>query len=82
MSRQLIAVWFSCGAASAVAAKLTVDKYGDTHDIRVLNNPVKEEDGDNIRFLRDVEKWIGLKIETVVNPEWPNASAVEIWEHQ
>lgn len=25
----LIAVWFSCGAASAVAAKLTTDKYPD-----------------------------------------------------
>lgn len=27
MKRRL--VWFSCGAASAVAAKLAVDKYGD-----------------------------------------------------
>lgn len=40
MSKPVIAVWFSCGAASAVAAKLTIEKYGETHDIRVLNNPV------------------------------------------
>ena len=37
--RPMIAVWFSCGAASAVAAKLTIERYGATHDIRVVNNP-------------------------------------------
>lgn len=82
MSKPVIAVWFSCGAASAVSAKLTIEKYGDTHDIRVLNNPVAEEDEDNIRFLHDVESWIGVKIESVVNPMFPNASAVEVWDHQ
>jgi len=80
--KPVIAVWFSCGAASAVAAKLTIDKYGSTHTIRVLNNPVAEEDADNVRFLRDVEKWLGVKIETVVNPMFPNGSAVEVWDHQ
>ncbi len=28
MTRPVIAVWFSCGAASAVAAKLTIERYG------------------------------------------------------
>jgi hypothetical protein len=74
-----IAVWFSCGAASAVAAKLTIEKYGAANTVRVLNNPVAEEDEDNQRFLRDVEKWISVKIERVINPYWPNASAVEVW---
>ncbi|GKV89336.1 hypothetical protein [Pectobacterium carotovorum] len=77
-----IAVWFSCGAASAVAAKLTIEKYGNTHNIRVLNNPVEEEDEDNRRFLRDIEKWLGVDIESVVNPMFPNSSAVEVWDHQ
>lgn len=76
----VIAVWFSCGAASAVAAKKTIEKYGDQCTVRVLNNPVKEEHSDNQRFLRDVEKWLGVKIESVVNPKHPRASAVEIWE--
>ena len=40
---ETIAVWFSCGAASAVAAKLNVEGYGDTHNILIVNNPVKEE---------------------------------------
>lgn len=74
-----IAVWFSCGAASAVAAKKTIEKYGDTHTIRIVNNPVLEEDLDNLRFLKDVEKWLGITIEQAVNSKFPNASAREIW---
>lgn len=82
MSKPVIAVWFSCGAASAVAAKLAIEKYGSTHEIRVLNNPVAEEDEDNVRFLHDVEKWLGVKIESVVNPMFPSCSAVDVWDHQ
>tara|TARA_R110000782_G_scaffold266777_1_gene361576 strand:+ start:209 stop:406 length:198 start_codon:yes stop_codon:yes gene_type:complete len=54
-----IAVWFSCGAASAVAAKKTIELYGGIADIRIMNNPIKEEHPDNQRFLRDVEEWLG-----------------------
>lgn len=74
-----IAVWFSCGAASAVAAKKTIEKYGHLATIRVINNPVKEEDEDNRRFLCDVEKWLGLKIETAINPKFPSCSAEDVW---
>jgi hypothetical protein len=76
----MIAVWFSSGAASAVAAKKTIEIYGKDHVIRVINNPIKEEHEDNLRFLRDVENWIGRKIEFAVNPKFPNASAFEVWE--
>jgi len=76
----VIAVWFSCGAASAVAAKKTIEQYGDTCTVRILNNPVREEDSDNRRFLRDIEKWLGVEVETVINPKWKNFSAVEVWE--
>ena len=75
-----IAVWFSAGAASAVAAKLTVEKYAQTCSVRVINNPVAEEDSDNRRFLSDVENWIGVPIEIASNPAYPNASAAEIWQ--
>lgn len=74
-----IAVWFSCGAASAVAAKKTVEKYAGLATVRVLNNPVAEEDEDNRRFLLDVEQWIGVRIETVLNSRWPDASAEQVW---
>ena len=75
-----IAVWFSCGAASAVAARLTLDLWGDTCNVRIINNPVAEEDPDNRRFLADVERWLGVNIEIAINPEHPNCSAVEIWD--
>ena len=77
-----IAVWFSCGAASAVAAKRTLDLYGDRCSVRVLNNPVVEEDADNRRFLRDVQGWLGVEIENVRNSEYPAASAVEVWDRR
>jgi hypothetical protein len=72
----MIAVWFSCGAASAVAAKLTLEKYPD---VRVVNNPVAEEDADNVRFLRDVESWLGVKIERAVNSKYLTCSARDVW---
>jgi hypothetical protein len=77
-----IAVWFSCGAASAVAAKMTLDQYGGRCSVRVLNNPVAEEDEDNRRFLRDVQEWLGVEIEDVRNSDYPNASAVEVWNRR
>lgn len=76
----VIAVWFSCGAASAIAAKRTIEKYGDICDIRIINNPVKEEDEDNQRFLKDVEKWLGHKIEFALNPDYESASCVDVWD--
>jgi hypothetical protein len=75
----IIAVWFSCGAASAVASKLIMEKYGDTCEIRILNNPVVEEHEDNLRFLKDVQEWLDHPIESVVNPDYPSASAVDVW---
>lgn len=77
-----IAVWFSCGAASAVALKRTVEKYGDVCRIRAVNNPVAEEDEDNRRFLKDVEKWVGVRIEIAANPKYIDCSAVEVWDHR
>lgn len=75
-----IAVWFSCGVASAVAAKKTVEKYGANCTVRIMNNPVLEEDADNRRFLQNVEKWIGITIEIVTSVDYPNQSAVEVWD--
>lgn len=74
----MIAVWFSNGAASAVALKLALDIYG--HDeVRAVNNPVAEEDEDNLRFQKDVSRWLGIEIERAVNPNYPDASAVQVW---
>lgn len=74
-----IAVWFSCGAASAVAAKLTLEKYSE-HEVIIVNNPVLEEDEDNRRFLHDVEGWLGVPIVAAVNPNYPECSAATVWD--
>lgn len=78
----VIAVWFSCGAASAVALKKTVERYGNYCQVRAVNNPIKEEDEDNRRFLADVGGWVGLAIEDARNVKFPAASAVEVWDHE
>ena len=80
IENQTIVVWFSCGAASAVAAKRTVEKYGRNNTIRVVNNPIKEEHPDNQRFLQDVQEWLGIEIEFAVNSKYPNASCIDVWE--
>jgi hypothetical protein len=78
--KNTIAVWFSCGAASAVAAKLTIDTYKDDCNIMVVNNPVKEEDSDNLRFKDDVSNWIGKEIIEARNTKIDTISAYDIWE--
>lgn len=74
-----IAVWFSCGAASAIAVQETLRQYPQAN-IAVVNSPVKEEHPDNRRFLNDVAEWLGVEIQLAVNKKYPNCSAVEVWE--
>ncbi len=80
MQGKTIVVWFSCGAASAVAAKKTIELYGKDNTIRVVNNPIKEEHWDNRRFLKDVEKWLDITVEYAVNPKYKDQSCVEVWD--
>lgn len=77
--KETIAVWFSCGAASAVAAKKTLELYGATHNVRIVNNPVAEEDADNRRFLKDVEKWLDHPVEFALNKKYPDHRCVDVW---
>jgi len=77
-----IAVWFSCGAASAIAAQETLKRYGGACRVRVINNPVMEEGWDNRRFLADIETWLGIKIEIATHPDYPMASAAGVWENR
>lgn len=60
MESNRILMWFSCGAASAVAAKLSVDMY---ENVEILYcDTSKYEHPDNIRFMMDVEAWIDRPI--------------------
>lgn len=75
-----IVVWFSCGAASAVAAMKTISTYGNMCNVRVVNNYVKQEHEDNRRFLRDIESLLGIEIEIAVSSMYPAGDCVEVWE--
>lgn len=77
--KETIAVWFSCGAASAVAAKKTIEQYETAYNILIVNNPIKEEHEDNRRFLKEVEEWLQYPITIAKNNNFPNASIVEVF---
>ena len=78
--KETIAVWFSCGAASAVAAKKTIDKYGQTHNVIIVNNPVVNEHPDNERFLKDCERWFGQEILRATNDKYPSCDIRDVFE--
>ncbi len=73
-------VWFSCGAASACAAKLSVDKYPDAQVLYCDTSP--NEHPDNLRFLRDVEKWIGRKIERLKSVEYDSMRIYDVFRKE
>ena len=60
MTQPRVVVWFSCGAASAVAAKLAVQEYGERCVIAYCDTG--GEHPSNKQFLSDVEKWLGQEI--------------------
>tara|TARA_R110002110_G_scaffold82687_1_gene214963 strand:- start:95 stop:820 length:726 start_codon:yes stop_codon:yes gene_type:complete len=63
--------WFSCGAASSVATKLSnpdVIAYCDTG----------AEHPDNIRYMKECEEWFGKKITILKNDKFKDTFAV--WE--
>jgi hypothetical protein len=78
MSERRILCWFSCGAASAVATKLTVGSgrspvvpvYCATH----------AEHPDNDRFRHSVEKWIGAKITSIASDDY--ADTWDVWTRE
>ena len=71
-----VVAWFSCGAASAVAAKLAVTQYG--HDIVeiVYCDTMQGEHPDNQRFLNDVALWIGKGVVRIASSEFATVEDV------
>lgn len=59
MSRVLS--WFSCGAASAYATKLAIEKYGSDCEVLYCDT-LAYEHTDNLRFISDCEKWFGKEV--------------------
>ena len=73
MSR--VIAWFSCGAASAVAARLAVHDYGDLCEV-VYCDTMASEHPDNARFFHDVERWLGRSIRVIKSDEYATVDDV------
>jgi hypothetical protein len=69
--------WFSCGAASAVATKLAIAE--SKTPVEVVYCHVKEEHPDNLRFMKDCEKWFGQPI-TILENEKYEGSIYKVFE--
>jgi hypothetical protein len=72
---------FSCGAASAVATKLTLAKYAGRAEVVIINAFIKEEDDDNRRFLADCETWFGQQAIVLRDTKY-GASVDEVWRRR
>ena len=68
-------VWFSCGAASAVAAKLGVEAWGDACEV-VYCDTMSTEHQDNRRFFDDVQSWIGKTITVIRSKKYSSIDDV------
>lgn len=67
-----VVAWFSCGVTSAVAAKMTLEKYPDA--ILAYCDTGSEHD-DNKRFITDCEKWYGKEITVLRSKKYS-----DIWD--
>ena len=62
--------WYSCGAASTVATKITLndkDLCSQFDEVVVVYCKVQEEHPDNERFLAECEEWLGVKIQVLIH---------------
>jgi hypothetical protein len=74
-----IICWFSCGAASAVAAKKTIELCGNEHEVIIVNCDTRpSEHPSNYRFSEQCAKWFRQPIIYIRNSEY--ATVDEVFE--
>jgi hypothetical protein len=72
-----VVIWFSCGAASAVAAKLTLREFPDAV---LAYCDTGAEHPDNERFMADCVRWFNAPIQRLSNPEF--ADTWDVWQQR
>ena len=65
----MVICWFSCGATSAVATKIMLQK---NKEVRIIYIDTHSEHADSMRFLHDCEKWFNHPIEIYSSPKFVN----------
>lgn len=68
LSSGRVLVWFSCGAASACAAKVALAEYPQAEIIYC--DLFASEHADNARFMRDCERWLGVRIKILRSKDY------------
>jgi 3'-phosphoadenosine 5'-phosphosulfate sulfotransferase (PAPS reductase)/FAD synthetase len=64
--------WFSCGAASAVASNIILK---ENPDAEIIYTDPGAEHPDNLRFIKDCEKWFGKEIKILKSEKYS-----DIWD--
>jgi hypothetical protein len=75
MTPARVIVWFSSGAASAIAASLTFREWPDAIMVRCETN---NEDPDNYRFEADVVEWLKRPVTLLKSDEY--GSVWDVWQ--
>lgn len=65
---------FSCGAASAVATKFAIEKYGEA--VEIYYTDTGSEHPDNVRFRADCEQWFGRKVNVLKSTKYADTWGV------
>lgn len=65
-------VWFSCGAASAVALKLVAH----LNPLAIYCDTSANEHPDNVRFRADVERWTGIAVTVIKSTRFSTVEEV------
>jgi hypothetical protein len=71
-----IVCWVSCGAASAVAAKMMIG--GGGHQLALARCVIDNEHPDNDRFVADLENWFGQPVLNLRSADF--ADCWDVWE--
>lgn len=74
-NNERVVVWFSCGAASAVAAKLARELCYPSPFV-VYCDTMKAENADNARFMADVSRWINCPITIIKSDKYDSVDDV------
>lgn len=72
-------VWFSAGAASAVAAKLAIAETGGENLVIAYTDPGSEHP-DNKRFIDECEEWFGFPVQRLKSEKYKDTW--DVWERE
>lgn len=68
-----VIAWFSAGVTSTVAIKIALEKYDN---VQIYFCETNQHHEDNKKFISEVEKWYGQKINILTNNKWKSVEAV------